>query len=158
MIQLHWAINRAFEVLEKYDLWDTYVGLRQLRMICDNQDVYYTTFPFRGRIRERYVRTSDDIKVLTVDRRALGDTAMHKHLIAHGLGHHFLHQGNHCHLHTLYLDKQEIEAEQFAAVLLVPPGVLRSEDSWTPKKIALRCRVPTNVAARRFRIMERVGM
>ncbi|MFZ5897995.1 MAG: ImmA/IrrE family metallo-endopeptidase [Bacillota bacterium] len=73
--------------------------------------------------------------------------------MAHGLGHHFLHQGNHCYLHSLWLDKQERYAEMFAAMLLVPPGVIDTRSGWKAEMIEQLFGVPKELAVMRWQTL-----
>ncbi len=151
---MHWVVREALAVLKKYDLMDTPVGCRQLEDICDGEDIHLTYFPFKGRIQERYIRFHDGVTILTLDARLQGDELAVKRLMAHGLGHHFLHHGNHCYLHSLWLDKQERQAEMFAAMLLVPPGVIRLQRSCTPRQLEKAFTIPRELATMRYRMLE----
>jgi Zn-dependent peptidase ImmA (M78 family) len=102
------AKRKALEVIEKYgsNLEDILVG--------ENIEVAYC--PMNGRFKELFF---GDVIVLS---DALSEDEKQE-LIAHALGHHFLHAGNHLAASrgTYTWDKfQERQAEVFAAYLLMP--------------------------------------
>ena len=74
-------------------------------------------------MKERYICTTDNIAIITINEGVLNSEL--KHLTAHALGHHFLHKGSYAYMNNIVLDKQENQAEEFAAVLLVPPLALK---------------------------------
>jgi len=119
---LNIAVKKALEVLTLHGLLDSYVDLLNLTTIVEKEGIISYKFPFRGRLKERYFATSDGIVQIAVDLNI--SSAEQKHVVAHALGHHFLHQGNYAHIDGIVQDKQEHQADDFAAALLVPPHTL----------------------------------
>lgn len=150
------AAKKALEVLTLHGLLDIYIGFRQLSSIIDREGIIYYTFPFEGRIKERYLATSDGIAQIAVDSNlSLFDQ---KHMIAHALGHHFLHQGNYAHINDIVQDKQEHQADVFAAVLLVPPSGLEQIRPSTALSLAQAYSIPLALAERRMEIHKAQGV
>jgi Zn-dependent peptidase ImmA (M78 family) len=150
------AIKKALEVLELHGLLDSYVDFQQLSTILDKENIIFYTFPFQGRLKERYIATNDDITQIAVKESI--DIAEEKHMIAHALGHHFLHRGNYAHIDGIVQDKQENQAEDFAAILLVTPQMLEKLRPLGVHQIALEFNVPLSIAERRMRIFEMYGI
>ena len=144
------AAKKALEVLNLHGLLDFHIDFRQLSSIIDREGIIYYTFPFEGRIKERYLATSDGIAQIAVD----SDLSLfdQKHMIAHALGHHFLHQGNYAHINGIVQDKQEHQADVFAAVLLVPPSGLEQIRPSTAFALAHGYSIPLVLAERRIQI------
>ncbi|PIU27931.1 MAG: hypothetical protein COW32_01080 [Candidatus Aquicultor secundus] len=103
------ARKTALEVVEKYG--------NGLQGILDAEGVQIIYFALAGRLKELYF---GDFIIL---KSGLPEAERHE-LIAHALGHHFLHAGNHFFVSTSDTnpwDKlQERQAEVFAAYLLMP--------------------------------------
>jgi Zn-dependent peptidase ImmA (M78 family) len=102
------AKRKAQEVIEKYGT--------NLQDILDGEDIGIIEESMTGRLKELFF---GDFIVL---EESLSD-AEKQELIAHALGHHFLHAGNHlaASLGTYSWDKlQERQADVFAAYLLMP--------------------------------------
>ena len=116
------AVKKALEILTLHGLLDSYMDFAKLSIIVEKEDIIFYSFLFKGRLKERYFATSDGIVQIAVDPSI--SSAEQKHMIAHALGHHFLHQGNYAHINGIVQDKQEHQANVFAAVLLVPPSIL----------------------------------
>jgi len=152
-MRLRYAVSRALEVADKYSLTHP-PSVRDLIDILDDQDIIFLQFPFRGRLMERYTKTPDGISVLTV-KSGLEEPDL-KHMIAHGLGHHFLHGGNRAYMHGLFEDKLEAQAEDFAAILLLPPEAIR-ECPGDGRALAAWARVPEKVAWRRVGLWKACG-
>ncbi|QNB45878.1 ImmA/IrrE family metallo-endopeptidase [Thermanaerosceptrum fracticalcis] len=150
------AIKKALEVLELHGLLDSYIDFQQLSTILDKENIIFYTFPFQGRLKERYIATNDEITQIAVKESI--DIAQEKHMIAHALGHHFLHRGNYAHIDGIVQDKQENQAEDFAAVLLVPPSILKKFRPTWSFQIAEECNIPLSLAERRIRILEAIGI
>lgn len=143
-------MSRALEVVDKYSLIH-FPTINDLIDILDDQNIIFLQFPFRGRLMERYTKTPDGISILTV-KSGLEEPEL-KHMIAHGLGHHYLHGGNRAYIHGLFEDKLEAQAEDFAALLLFPPKAIM-ECSGDGKVLAALARVPERVAWRRIMLRE----
>lgn len=153
-------VDIALAILEKYNLADAgIITLRELELIADGENLIRLNYPLKGRIKERYIRDQDGVGYLTI-RSDIRSEADLKHLSAHGLGHHLLHHsGSWMFLSGLFIDKQEIEAEVFAAVLLVPPAGLRRRQSWFgPGEIARAFNIPSRLAETRWRVLEVMGI
>ena len=107
------AQKRARQVLRKYRLTTAPIDLQT---IIEGEELTLDEWSFHGRVKEVYLGDSIGITQGI-------DPKKQRELIAHALGHHFLHQGNH-----LYFEKrdqftafkQEHEAQCFAAELLMP--------------------------------------
>ncbi len=93
-------------------------------MILEAEDLEVTPFPFAGRVPEVIVGRDIGIKDSITNTRYI------RELIAHVLGHHFLHAGNQ--LFSLNRNdrqrtlSQEREAREFAFHLLVPEEEMRA--------------------------------
>jgi len=153
---LNIAVKKALEVLTLHGLLDFYIDFRHLSRIIDNENIIFYTFPFEGRIKERYLATSDGIAQIAVDSNL--SPPEQKHMTAHALGHHFLHQGNFTHINDIVQNKQEQQAENFAAVLLVPPPVLLQIQPSTECSLAQGYSIPLILAERRVEIYKKHGV
>lgn len=102
------AKRKALEVLEKYG--------NNLEDILEAENIRILEVPLAGRLKELYFGDSIVLKDTLSE-------AEKQELIAHALGHHFLHAGNHLAASSgaYSWDKfQERQAEVFAAYLLMP--------------------------------------
>ncbi len=102
------ARRKALEVAKVYD--------SNLQNILDVEGIGIIERPLFGRLRELYFGDFIVIKADLLEEER-------KELIAHALGHHFLHAGNHYGVSsgTYSWDKlQERQADVFAAYLLTP--------------------------------------
>lgn len=123
------AQKRARQVLRKYNLTTAPIDLQ---IIIDGEELTLDEWPFHGRVKEVYLGDS-----IGIDQNA--DPKKQRELIAHALGHHFLHTGNH-----LYFERhdqfstfmQEHEAQCFAAELLMPKHELKKMKHLEIEKIA----------------------
>jgi len=114
------ASQRAANIREEYKL-STPVDLE---VIVEGEDLEVIPFPFAGRVPEVIVGRDIGIKDSITSAR------YRRELIAHALGHHFLHAGNQLfslnrrdHQRTL---SQEREGREFAFHLLVPEKELEA--------------------------------
>ena len=114
------ASQRAAHIRNRYKL-STPVDLDA---ILDGENLELTRFPLKGRVQEIIVGRHIGIK------DSITNTRYFRELIAHALGHHFLHAGNQLFsLNRTDLQRtlsQEREAREFAFHLLVPEEELRS--------------------------------
>lgn len=114
------AVQLALALIKKYRL-EGPPGVYQLYRIARSEGIILTRFPFKGRVRARYVRTGDGIALLTV-KKGLTRPEL-KHMLAYGLGQHCLNVTS-----GIYVDgltgrgEEENAAEDFAALLLLPAG------------------------------------
>ena len=111
------ALIRAKEILQQCNLSSAPININK---IIEREGLSLDDWQFAGRIKEAYLGDSIGIKN-TVDPRK------RRELIAHALGHHFLHAGNHLYFeqHDQFITfKQEHEAQCFAAELLIPTLLL----------------------------------
>lgn len=102
------AIRKAKEVFDKYG--------NDLDKVLEKLDIQAVDVPLAGRLKELYF---GDVVVLM---QGLSEPER-RELIAHALGHHFLHAGNHyaASRGAYSWDKyQERQAEVFAAYYLMP--------------------------------------
>lgn len=148
------AIKKALEVLVLHGLSSSYIDIRQITSIIDKEFIIYNNFPFKGRLKERYICTSDGIAQISIMTDS--DIPEKKHLIAHALGHHYLHKGNYAYIDDISLDKQEKQAEDFAAMLLVPPDALKQSRPSTVEALAEEFSIPIKLAIRRLNIYKQV--
>lgn len=135
-----------------HGLLNSYVNLTKLANIVEREDIIFYTFPFAGRLKERYVSTNDGIVQIAIDSNI--NKAEQKHMIAHALGHHFLHQGNYAHIDGIVQDKQEYQADVFASVLLVPPAIFQQAKPSTVSELAHAYNIPIILAERRIEIFK----
>ncbi len=114
------ASQRAAHIREKYELSTPL----DLEAILEAEDLEVTRFPFAGRVPEVIVGRDIGIK------DSIANARYFRELIAHVLGHHFLHAGNQLFsLNRTDLQRtlsQEREAREFAFHLLVPEEELRA--------------------------------
>lgn len=123
------AQKRARQVLRKYRLTTAPINLQT---IIDGEGLILDQWAFHGRVKEVYLGDS-----IGIDQNI--DFRKQRELIAHALGHHFLHQGNH-----LYFEdrdqfatfKQEHEAQCFAAELLMPKREVKKLKHFSRSAIA----------------------
>lgn len=129
------AQKRARQVLRKYNLTTAPIDLR---IIIDGEELILDEWSFHGRVKEVYLGDS-----IGVDRNE--DPKKQRELIAHALGHHFLHTGNHLYFerHDQFTTfKQEYEAQCFAAELLLPRAEVKKVKHLTIEEIANFFSVP----------------
>jgi len=114
------ASQQAAHARKKYKL-STPVDLD---VILEKENLELTRFPLKGRVQEIIVGHHIGIKDSITNTRYL------RELIAHALGHHFLHAGNQLFsLNRTDLQRtfsQEREAREFAFHVLVPDSELRA--------------------------------
>ena len=107
------AQKRARQVLRKYNLTTAPIDLQT---IIRGENLILDQWSFHGRVKEVYLGDS-----IGIDQTS--DPKKQRELIAHALGHHFLHKGNHLYFEGMdqfTVFKQEHEAQCFAAELLMP--------------------------------------
>ena len=129
------AQKRARQVLRKYNLTTTPIDLK---VIIDGEELILDEWSFHGRVKEVYLGDS-----IGIDRNE--DPKKQRELIAHALGHHFLHTGNHLYFerHDQFTTfKQEHEAQCFAAELLLPQAELKKVKHLTTEEISNLFSVP----------------
>jgi len=129
------AQKRARQVLRKYNLTTAPIDLIT---IVNGEDLILDEWSFHGRVKEVYLGDS-----IGVDRNV--DPKKQRELIAHALGHHFLHTGNHLYFerHDQFTTfKQEHEAQCFAAELLLPRAELKKVKHHTIEEISNIFSVP----------------
>lgn len=123
------ALKRAREVLQRCKLSSAPINIDKI-IACEGLSL--DDWQFAGRIKEAYLGDSIGIKN-TVDSKK------RRELIAHALGHHFLHAGNHLYFeqHDQFITfKQEHEAQCFAAELLIPTPLLEPIKDWPTYELA----------------------
>ena len=111
------AQRRARQILRKYNLSTAPIDLHK---IVTAEGLTLDEWSFRGRVKEVYLGDSIGIRSHTDKRKG-------RELIAHALGHHFLHTGNQLYFEScdqFVTFKQEFEAECFATELLMPRELL----------------------------------
>jgi Zn-dependent peptidase ImmA (M78 family) len=123
------AQKRARQILRKYKLSTAPINLQT---IVDGENLILDEWDFHGRVKEVYLGDS-----IGIDQNM--DPEKQRELIAHALGHHFLHKGNHLYFETndqFCTFKQEHEAQCFAAELLLPRKLLKQKKKLSSKAIA----------------------
>jgi len=111
------ALKRAREILQQCNLSSAPINLDK---IIEREGLSLDDWRFAGRIKEAYLGDSIGIKDTVNPKKR-------RELVAHALGHHFLHAGNHLYFEThdqFITFKQEHEAQCFAAELLIPRETL----------------------------------
>lgn len=150
------TIRKALKVLKNFGLLYNIPDFYKIKKIIHRENIIFCRFPFKGRLKERYICTPDNIAVITINEGV--SSCELKHLTAHALGHHFLHKGNHAFVNNAILDKQENQAEEFAAIILVPPPALIKIKPVSIYELAGECDIPIDLAERRMRIFKRHGV
>lgn len=123
------ARRRARQIVQKYNLSTAPIDLYK---IIDNERLTLDEWNFQGRVKEVYVGDSIGILQSVSPRKK-------RELIAHALGHYFLHHGNH-----VYFDeydqfakfRQECQAQCFATELLMPSILLKKVKNLPVQDIA----------------------
>ncbi len=111
------AARKATEIIQRFNLTDV-VTEDDLHRIRQAEGILFLdNYPFVGRVRERYIN-HNGIALITLKGGL--NSCERKHYLAHALGHHFLHRGSHLLMDNIRLTKQELQAETFAAFLLMP--------------------------------------
>ena len=113
------ALKRAREILQQCNLSSAPINLDK---IIEREGLSLDDWRFAGRIKEAYLGDSIGIKDTVNPKKR-------RELVAHALGHHFLHAGNHLYFEThdqFITFKQEHEAQCFAAELLIPREALNN--------------------------------
>lgn len=106
------AQKRARQIIKKYNL----TAPIDLNKVINNECLTLDEWDFKGRVKEVYVGDSIGVVQNAPPRKK-------RELIAHALGHHFLHSGNHMYFEEkdqFTKFKQEHEAQCFASELLIP--------------------------------------
>ena len=126
----------------------------RLEPILDAERIVVEPFPFTGRIQEiiysRVIGISHDL----YDRAPL-----RRELIAHALGHHFLHAGTQFKVHgslaQMRTRGQEAQADKFACLLLCPLWALYDQGpEATIWEVAEGLMVPVSLVERRLACMD----
>ncbi|KKR59703.1 hypothetical protein A3C29_03635 [Candidatus Daviesbacteria bacterium RIFCSPHIGHO2_02_FULL_40_16] len=123
------AQKRARQIIRKYNLSTAPIDLNK---IIDSEFLTLDEWEFKGRVKEVYVGDSIGILQNATPRKK-------RELIAHALGHHFLHVGNHMYFEEsdqFTKFKQEHEAQSFAAELLMPHSLFQKVKHLSVKEIA----------------------
>lgn len=123
------ALKRAREILQRCKQSSAPINIDK---IIEREGINLDDWRFAGRIKEAYLGDSIGIKNTVNPRKK-------RELIAHALGHHFLHTGNHLYFeeHDQFVTfKQEYEAQCFAAELLIPTSILKPMKTWPIHELA----------------------
>ena len=142
------ALIRAKEILQQCNLSSAPINIDK---IIELEGLSLDDWQFAGRIKEAYVGDSIGIKT-TVNQKK------RRELIAHALGHHFLHAGNHLYFehHDQFITfKQEHEAQCFAAELLIPTLLLEPIKDWSIYELADYFSVNEDFISFRLEILKR---
>ena len=141
------ALKRAREILQQCNLSSAPINLDK---IIEQEGLSLDDWHFAGRINEAYLGDSIGIKntALPIKKREL---------VAHALGHHFLHAGNHLYFEThdqFITFKQEHEAQCFAAELLIPTLILEPIKTWPAHELAEHFSVTEELIKFRLKLLE----
>lgn len=123
------ARRRARQIVRKYNLSTAPIDLYK---IIDSESLTLDEWDFQGRVKEVYFGDSIGILQNATPRKK-------RELIAHALGHYFLHHGN-----QMYFDqydqftkfKQECQAQCFATELLMPSILFKEVKHQSVKDIS----------------------
>ena len=136
------ALQRAKQVINTYQSNDPY-------LISEELGISVIEATLAGRLKELYF--GDHI----ILRNNLS-TNEKRHYLAHALGHHFLHTGNYLffnnHRH-FQNTKEELQAEEFAAHLLIPDQELNPMLDWHPADLAEYFQVSEELITLRLKIV-----
>ena len=133
------AQKKARQVLRKHNL---HLAPININKIMKAEKLVLDEWEFRGRVKEVYVGDRVGIKLNT-------DLKKKRELIAHALGHHFLHIGNHLYFDSVNqfaIFKQEQEAQCFASELLMPTDLLKKMEHRSLKDISNHFNLSANFA------------
>jgi len=125
------AKNKADLIFSQYQTDDPY-------LIAEQEKIDIIEQPLAGRLKELFFG----------DYIILNSQLSHqqkRHLLAHALGHHFLHAGNYLFFQQHRLgqnDKEEKQADEFAAHLLLPDNKLSPIIHWDNHELADYFQVP----------------
>lgn len=123
------AQKRARRILRKYKSSAAQIDVHK---IVKAEKLTIDEWSFRGRVKEVYLGDSIGLNRNTKPRKK-------RELLAHALGHHFLHAGNHLYFEEndqFTVFNQEYEADCFAAELLLPREIFKQHMHLTIKQIA----------------------
>jgi len=155
------GIDRGILTVDKYQITSP-PDINVLQGIFQQEGIIINYFPFCGNINAIYVRTLDGIEMLTI-KSNLTEIQI-KCLLAYGYAYRALNQPfNPCtHVKVIknYLEYEiDTEAEDFTAILLVPPLALSITDSHIPAcKICSIANVPESLALRRIEIANKYSI
>ena len=141
------ALKRAREILQRCKLSSAPINIDR---IIESEGINLDDWHFAGRIKEAYLGDSIGIKSTVNPRRR-------RELIAHALGHHFLHTGNHLYFeeHDQFVTfKQEYEAKCFAAELLIPTFILGPIKTWSVHELAEHFSVTEELVNFRLKVLK----
>lgn len=145
------AQKRARQILRKYNLSTAPIDLNK---IVTAEGLTLDEWSFRGRVKEVYLGDRIGICSHIADNKR-------RELIAHALGHHFLHTGNHFYFEScdqFVAFKQEHEAQCFAAELLMPKEQLLKVKNQPLSAIAHHFRVTTDFIKLGFGTAQKGGV
>ena len=142
------ALKRARDVLQRCELSSAPINIDKIIAL---EGLSLDDWRFAGRINEAYLGDSIGIKDTANPRKK-------RELIAHALGHHFLHAGNHLYFeeHDQFVTfKQEHEAQCFAAELLMPQFLLDKVKHLPTHEIADYFSVTEELVRFRFEVLKK---
>lgn len=134
--------QKAQEILNRFTTNDPFA-------IAERENIEIIEHSMAGRLKELYF---GDYIILN-SRLPL---AKKRHYLAHALGHHFLHTGNHlffAKMRYLQNSKEESQAEEFAAFLLMPDQNLSTLIHWSIAEIADYFQVSPNFVKYRLSLI-----
>ncbi len=141
------ALKRAREILQRCKLSSAPINIDR---IIESEGINLDDWHFAGRIKEAYLGDSIGIKSTVNPKKR-------RELIAHALGHHFLHAGNHLYFeeHDQFVTfKQEYEAQCFAAELLIPTLILEPIKTLPIHELAEHFSVTEELVKFRLKVLE----
>jgi Zn-dependent peptidase ImmA (M78 family) len=160
---MRWIIEKANELREKY-------GVDDLEFLAGELGATVIEEPLGRIIKEMYIK---DLAIIVIDPNL--HPYKKRHLIAHGIAHHLFHRETTVNyfiregqdfLKTLKIQKQEREAEIFAAYLLIPGEKLNNflKQDWVKESpdpipdLAEEFQVSPNFMRKRLEFSERYKM
>ena len=115
----------AYDIITRFNTNDPY-------SIAEQENIDVIEHNLSGRLKELYF---GDIVILNQKKNLFKK----RHYLAHALGHHFMHTGNHlffAKMRYLQNSKEETQAEEFAAHLLIPDQELIPIIHWNIAELA----------------------
>ncbi|WP_427339580.1 ImmA/IrrE family metallo-endopeptidase [Caloranaerobacter sp. DY30410] len=134
-------------LIELYDTKDPFE-------LCDCLDIIVTKHPMGNKIHGFFQKTNDGIEILHINSEL--DYHMQKYICAHELGHAILQPELSIGFfieHPLQIKtKAEIQADKFAAELLVPDNILEKYPDFTLEQVAAAENIPLELLKLKFNI------
>ncbi len=141
----------ARETVSRYSLIPP-INLPQLFEVLSSHKILIRFYPFLEPVTSIYVRTSDDIELLSI-KQGLPNPEL-KTTLAISLGHHYLHNTG-VYVHGLNEGVPESQAADFASLLLMPQYIFNKANNL--QDIVEAFGVPKKLVNRRLQLEERLA-